>query len=88
MKSCPFRRKPEIDLFDLPVFDKPQIERWPVDITWDQAMHMFDASESNICALTIRPQSGSAAKIPSRSAWIRFPAGGIASTWRFNADRG
>jgi hypothetical protein len=35
--------KPEVDLFDLPVFDKPQIERWPVDIAWDQAMHMFDA---------------------------------------------
>jgi hypothetical protein len=31
------------DFFNLPVFDKPQIERWPLDMTWDQAMRAFDA---------------------------------------------
>ena len=35
--------KPEGDFFDLPVFDKPQVERWPLDITWDQATRAFDA---------------------------------------------
>ena len=35
--------KPLFDSFELPVFDKPQMERWPLDITWDQAMRAFDA---------------------------------------------
>jgi hypothetical protein len=35
--------KPDFDFFELPVFDKPQIERWPLDITWDQAIRAFDA---------------------------------------------
>ncbi|HEU4678914.1 MAG TPA: hypothetical protein VFS35_05295 [Terrimicrobiaceae bacterium] len=30
------------DFFELPVFDKPQIERWPLNMTWDQAMSAFD----------------------------------------------
>jgi hypothetical protein len=25
------------------IIERPRIERWPVDITWDQAMRMFDA---------------------------------------------
>jgi hypothetical protein len=37
------RPKPEGDFFDLPVFDKPQVERCPSDITWDQAIRAFDA---------------------------------------------
>jgi hypothetical protein len=35
--------KTDLDFFELPVFDKPQIERWPLDITWDQAIRAFDA---------------------------------------------
>ena len=35
--------KPDFDFFELPVFDKPQIERWPMNISWDEAMRAFDA---------------------------------------------
>ena len=30
------------DFFELPVFDKPQIEWWPSKMTWDEAMRAFD----------------------------------------------
>ena len=30
------------DPFDLPVFEKPQIEWWPSKMTWDDAMRAFD----------------------------------------------
>jgi hypothetical protein len=35
--------KRDFDFFELPVFDEPQIERWPLNVTWDQAMRAFDA---------------------------------------------
>ena len=41
MKSDPPKR--DLEFFELPVFEEPQIERWPANITWDQAMRAFDA---------------------------------------------
>ena len=35
-------RKRVFEPFDLPVFEKPQIEWWPSKMTWDDAMRAFD----------------------------------------------
>ena len=59
--------------FDLPVFEKPQIEWWPSKMTWDEAMRAFEPQRKEYMRLTIRPKTAFATRIPSRSAWTNSP---------------
>ncbi len=33
---------PSLNLFELPSFDLPQIERWPSTMSWERAVRAFD----------------------------------------------
>lgn len=45
------------DFFELPVFDEPQIEWWPLDMTWDQAMRAFDAQRKEYMRTHYSPEA-------------------------------
>jgi hypothetical protein len=44
------------DPFDLPVFEKPQIEWWPSKMTWDDAMRAFDAQRKEYTRTHYSPE--------------------------------
>jgi len=45
-KNLPDNRKPLASDFKLPVFDKPQIEPWPVKMSWAAAMRHLTPTRS------------------------------------------
>jgi hypothetical protein len=45
-KNLPDKREPLASDFELPVFDKPQIEPWPVKMSWAAAMRHLAPSRT------------------------------------------
>jgi hypothetical protein len=42
--------------FDLPVFEKPQIEWWPSKMTWDDTMRAFDGERTEYMRTHYSPE--------------------------------
>lgn len=46
-KNLPDKREPFASDFELPVFDQPQIEPWPVKMSWAEAMRHLAPTRSH-----------------------------------------
>jgi hypothetical protein len=64
--SSPNNSPPLAHDFDLPVFDKPQIEPWPVKMSWSQAMRHLAASRSHSIRDVTSPEERLRGKNPAR----------------------